>query len=103
MLRAACGCIARWLGLRVLEVVGVLQEQLDTFVYKALGQTVSSIVKGAVKSNWFPEAPLSDTVSPYMEQLVSMLQVPPSLTSSFHSALAQTLQAPLPPCSKGTT
>lgn len=53
----------------------MVQDQLDTFVYKALGQTVSSIAKGASKSNWFPEAPLSDTVSSYMEQLVTMLQV----------------------------
>eukprot|EP00892_Ulva_mutabilis_P001277 jgi/Ulvmu1/1114/UM106_0031.1 len=58
----------------LMQVVAQMQEQLDTFVYKALGQTVSSIAKGAAKSNWFPEAPLSDSVSPYMEQLVTMLQ-----------------------------
>lgn len=59
----------------VRQVWGVVQEQLDTFVYKALGQTVSSIAKGASKSNWFPETALSDSVSSYMEQLVTMLQV----------------------------
>ena len=66
-----------WTRLRVL-----LQDQLDTFVYKALGQTVTSIAKGAAMSHWFPEAPLSDSVSSYMQQLVTMLQVPLSLRIS---------------------
>lgn len=52
-----------------------MQEKLLHFVYRSLEQTVRGIMKGAVKSNWFPEQAVSEQVSSYMEQLVLMLQV----------------------------
>ena len=49
-----------------------------------------SIMKGAVHSNWFPEAPVSEQVSSYMEQLVLLLQVcscPPPMEFVMHPVL----------------
>ena len=56
-----------------------MQEKLEGFIYRALEQTVRSIMRGAVHSNWFPEVPVSDQVSSYMEQLVLLLQARPPL------------------------
>jgi hypothetical protein len=52
-----------------------VQDKLESFIYRSLEETVRSVMKGAVKMNWFPEAPVSDTVSSYMEQLVLLLKV----------------------------
>jgi hypothetical protein len=77
----------------------VVQEKLEGFIYRSLEQTVRSIVKGAVKSNWYPESAVSEQVSSYMEQLVLMLQV----QAPFYVSVALRVQSGLLALSKGCT